>query len=111
MGGYQEVGDVGGVNFARDSGVVAGWASVFEDIAAIRSDPDETDNGRVERASGGSEVVQIQKRLSEFEDFGEMEGRVGGVADSNDSGGEECSRGDEIVVREWWGFGCAKRAR
>ena len=39
-----------------------------------------------------------------------MESRVGGVADSNDSGGEECSGGNEIVVREWRGFGCAKRA-
>jgi hypothetical protein len=37
-----------------------------------------------------------------------MEGRVGGVADSNDGGGEECSGGDEVVVREGWGFGRAK---
>ena len=64
MGGYQEVGDVGGVDFAGDSGVVAGGASVFEDSAAIRSDPDETENSSVERASGGPEVVQRQKRLS-----------------------------------------------
>ena len=70
VGGYQEVGDVGGVNFARDSGVVAGWASVFEDSAAIRSDPDETENGSVERASGGPEVVQRLERLSEFENLG-----------------------------------------
>ncbi len=28
----------------------------------------------------------------------------------NDSGGEECSGGDEIVVRWWWGFGRVKRA-
>ena len=57
VGGYQEVGDVGGVDFARDSGVVAGRAGVFEDSAAIRSDPDETEDGSVEGASGGPEVV------------------------------------------------------
>ena len=108
VGGYQEVGDVGGVDFARDGGVVAGWARVFEDSAAIRSDPDETENGSVERAGGGPKVVQRQKRLSEFENFGEMEGRVGGVADGNDGGGEKCSGGDEIVVRQGWGVGCAK---
>lgn len=39
-----------------------------------------------------------------------MESRVGGVADSNDGGGEECSGGNEIVVREWRGLACAKRA-
>jgi len=60
VGGYQEVGDVGGVDFARDSGVVAGWAVVFEDGAAIGGNPDETENGSVEGASGGPEVVQGQ---------------------------------------------------
>ncbi len=74
VGGYQEVGDVGGVDFARDSGVVAGGASVFEDSAAIRSDPDETEHSSVERASGGPEVVQRQERLRELENLGEMKG-------------------------------------
>ena len=58
VGCYQEVWDVGGVDFARDSGVVAGGASVFEDSAAIRSDPDETEDGSVKGARGGPEVVQ-----------------------------------------------------
>jgi hypothetical protein len=58
LGGYQEIGDVWGVNFARDSGVVAGWAGVFEDSAAVRSDPDETEDGSVKGARGGPEVVQ-----------------------------------------------------
>ena len=110
VGGYQEVGDVGGVDFARDSGVVAGGASVFEDSAAIRSDPDETEDGSVEGASGGPEVVQGQQRLSEVEDLSQVKSRVGGVADGNDSGGEQCGGGYEIVVRWWWGFGGAKRA-
>ena len=70
VGCYQEVWDVGGVDFARDSGVVAGWAVVFEEGAAIRGNPDETENGSVEGASGGPEVVQGQKRLSEFENLG-----------------------------------------
>ncbi len=91
VGCYQEVGEVRGVNFARDSGVVAGGAGVFENGAAIGGNPDETENGSVEGARGGPEVMQRQKRLSEFENFGEMKGRVGGVLDSNDGGGEECS--------------------
>ena len=33
-------------------------AGVFEDSAAIRSDPDETENGSVKRVRGGPEVVQ-----------------------------------------------------
>ena len=37
-----------------------------------------------------------------------MKGRVRGVADRDDGGGEECSGGDEIVVRQGWSFGCAK---
>ena len=49
-GGYQEIGDVRGVNFARDSRVVAGRAVVFENSAAIRGDPDETENGSVKGA-------------------------------------------------------------
>jgi hypothetical protein len=110
VGCYQEVWDVGGVDFARDSGVVAGWAVVFEDGAAIRGNPDETEDGSVEGASGSPEVVQGQQRLSEVEDLSQVKSRVGGVADGNDSGGEQCGGGYEIVVRWWWGFGGAKRA-
>jgi hypothetical protein len=58
VGGYQEIWDVRGVNFARDNGVVAGRAGAFENSAAIRSDPDETEDGSVKGASGGPEVVQ-----------------------------------------------------
>ena len=43
VGCYQEVWDVGGVDFARDSGVVAGWAVVFENGAAIRGNPELVD--------------------------------------------------------------------
>ena len=57
MGGNQEVGDVGGVYFSGDGGVVAGRAGVFEDSATIRSDPDETGDGHVQGASGGPEIV------------------------------------------------------
>ena len=108
VGCYQKVWNVGGVDFARDSGVVAGWAVVFEDGAAIRGNPDETEDGSVEGASGGPEVVQGQQRLSEVEDLSQVKSRVGGVADGNDSGGEQCGGGYEIVVRWWWGFSRAK---
>jgi hypothetical protein len=58
VGGYQEIWDVRGVNFSPNSGMVAGRAGVFENSAAIRSDPDETEDGSVKGASGGPEVVQ-----------------------------------------------------
>ncbi len=40
-----------------------------------------------------------QQGLSKVEDFGEMKGGVGGIADSNNGGWEQGGDGDEIVVR------------
>ena len=111
VGGYQEVGDVGGVNFARDSGVVAGGASVFEDSAAIGGKPDETEDSGIKSRGGSAEIVNRQTDLVDAEDFGQVEGGGGGVADGNVCGGEQSGSRDEVVV---WGrrcFGSAERAR
>jgi hypothetical protein len=60
VGGYQAIGDVRNVNFARDSRVLAGRAGLFEKGAAIRSEPSQTRRetavSRVKGASGGPEV-------------------------------------------------------
>ncbi len=48
MRGHEKVGDVCSVNFASDSGVIAGRSGVFEDSAAIRIDPEETVDSGVE---------------------------------------------------------------
>ncbi len=55
--GHENVGVVCGVNFASDSGMVAGRSGVFENSAVIWINPEETEDGRVESRGGGSEVV------------------------------------------------------
>jgi hypothetical protein len=98
VGGNQEVREVGSVDFSSDGRVVAGRAGVLENGAAIGSNPDETENSSVQGARGGAEVVDGQQDLCKVEDFGKMESRVGGIADSNDGGGEQGSGGDEVVM-------------
>ena len=83
VGGNQEVGDVGGVNFSGDSSVVAGGAGVFEHGAAIRSDPDKTENGSVQVGSGGSEVLDREVSFGDGDNLGQMEGGIRGVANGN----------------------------
>ncbi len=84
VGCNQEVGHVGSVNFSGDSSVVAGGAGVFEHGAAIRSDPDKTENGSVQVGSGGSEVVDGEVRFGDGENLGQMERGVRGVANSDE---------------------------
>ncbi len=60
VGGNQEVGEVGSVDLAGDSMVVAGRAGVFQDSLPVRSNPDETKGGGVEGRGGGSEVVKTE---------------------------------------------------
>ena len=84
VGGNQEVGDVGGVNFSGDGSVVAGGAGVFEHGAAIRSDPDKTENGSVQVGSDGSEVMKGEVRFGDGENLGQMERGVRGVANGDE---------------------------
>ena len=65
MRGYEKVRDVSCVDFACDSSVVAGRARVFENSATIRSDPDETEDGRVECRGGGAKVVNGEMGLGD----------------------------------------------
>ncbi len=58
VGGNQKVGEVGSVDLAGDSMVVAGRAGVFQDSLSIGSNPDETKGGGVESRGGGSEVME-----------------------------------------------------
>ena len=60
VGGNQEVGEVGSVDLAGDSMVVAGRAGFFQDSLAIGGNPDETKGGGVEIRGGGSEVVKTE---------------------------------------------------
>ncbi len=110
VGSNQEIGDVGGVNFAGDGRMVAGWAFVFEDDPSIGGEPDETKDSSVQRWSGCDIVVQGQEGFVECGDFGEVKGVSRCVADNNDGGGEESSGGDEIVVWCDWVGGRAKGA-
>ena len=73
MRGNEKVRDVCCVDFACDSSVVTGRARVFEDSAPIRSDPDETEDGRVECRGGGAKVVNGEMGLGDVEDGGQME--------------------------------------
>ena len=91
--------------------MVAGWASVFEDSAAIGGKPDETEDSGIQSRGGSAEIVNRQTDLVDAEDFGQVEGGGGGVADGNVCGGKQSGSGDEVVV---WGrrcFGSAERAR
>ena len=57
VGGNQEVGDVGGVDFSGDGGVVAGRSGVFEDSLVVWGEPQELEDGAVKVFVGGAEVV------------------------------------------------------
>ena len=107
VGGNQEIGDVGGVNFAGDSRVVAGWACVLEDGPSIGGEPDKTKDSSVQRGSGCSIVVQGQKGFVEGGYFGEVKGGGRRITDGNDGGGKESSGRDKIVV---WGGRIGGRA-
>ena len=63
---------------------VTAWARVFEDSSAIGCEPDETEDGSVEGWGGGAKVVDRQVGFGDLGDRGQMEGRVGSVADGND---------------------------
>ncbi len=87
MRGNEEVRDVSSIYFSCDSSVVAGRARVLKNSATIGSDPDETENGGVKVRGGGAKVVDRQVGFGDVGDRGQMERRVGCVADSNDGFG------------------------
>ena len=109
VGGNQEIGDVGGVDFASDGGVVAGRAFVFKYGPSIGGEPDETEGGSVEMRGSGAKVVERQMVFVEGKDFSQMEGGYGGVANGDDGGGVESSGGDHVVMRGRWVLGSAER--
>ncbi len=84
MGCNQEVGDVGGVDFSGDGGVVAGGAGVFEHGATIGSDPEKTEDGSFQVGRGGSKVVNGEVGFGDRENLGQMEGGVRDVANGDD---------------------------
>ena len=98
VGSNQEIPDVDHVNVSSDGSMVAGWAGVLENGSSIGGEPDETKDSSVQRGIGCAVVVQGQEVFGECGDFGEVKGGGRSVSNSNDSGGEESSGGDEIVV-------------
>jgi hypothetical protein len=88
VGGNQDVWDVGGVELSSDGGVAAGRSGVFANSAAIRSEPEETENGRVEGGSDGSEVVEGKVDFVDGENFGQMERGIRGVLNSEERLGQ-----------------------
>jgi hypothetical protein len=101
MGCDQEVGNIFGVDLSGDCFVVAGRASVAENSALVGSDPQEAEDGSVDRRVGGSEVMEGKMILGVVEDFRQVVGRMRGVADSDDSTRNHLCRREEVVVR-WW---------
>ncbi len=87
VGGNQEIGDVGSVDFASDSGMVAGRAFVFEYGSSIGGEPDETEGGSVEMRGGGAEIVERQMGFVESKDRSQVKSGVRGVANGNDGVG------------------------
>ena len=85
--GNQEIGDVGGVDFASDSGVVAGRAFVFEDGPSIGGEPDETEGGSVEVRGGSAKIVERQVVFVEVKDRSKVKSGVRGVANGDDGVG------------------------
>ena len=108
MRGHQKVRDVRRVDFTGDSSVVAGRAGVFEDCAAIWSNPDETKDGGVDGGGGGTKVMDREMGLGDSQNGGQVKRRCRGIADSNDCFGIEGSRGDEIVMERGWVLSRAK---
>jgi hypothetical protein len=101
MGCDQEVGNIFGVDLSGDCFVVAGRASVAENSALVGSDPQEEEDGSVDRRVGGSEVMEGKMILGVVEDFRQVVGRMGGVADSDNRARNKLCRREEVVVR-WW---------
>ncbi len=89
VGGNQEVGEVDSVNLANDSGVVPGRAGVFENGASIGGDPYGAKRGSVHSRGGGAKVVDSETGFLKLEDFGDVEGGIGGVTDCDDRVGEQ----------------------
>ncbi len=61
MQGHEKIWDVGSIDVACDSSVVAGRARVFEDSAAIGGNSDETEDSGVEGRGGGAKVVNREE--------------------------------------------------
>ncbi len=91
VGGNQEVREVDGGDLASDGGVVASRAGVFEHGAAIRGNPNGAKRGGGDIRGGGSQVMDGETGFINRENFGEVKGRGGGVADCDDGGGEQGS--------------------
>ena len=67
---HKKIGDVGSVDFAGDSSVVAGGAWVLEYSAAIGGNPDATEDSGVEGRGGGAKVVNWKKWFGDVQDGG-----------------------------------------
>ncbi len=91
VGGNQEVREVDGVDLAGDGGVVSSRAGVFEHGAAIGGDPNGAKRGGSDIRGGGAKVMDGETGFINCENFGEVKGRGGGVADRDDGGGEQGS--------------------
>jgi hypothetical protein len=101
VGGNQEIGDVGGVDFA-------GRAFVFEYGPSIGGEPDEAEGGGVEVRGGGAKVVERQVVFVEVKDLSQVKSGVRGVANGDDGVAVQGGGGDEIVMRRGGGFGCTE---
>ncbi len=101
VGCNQEIVQVVGVDFAGDSGVVAGRAGVLHDGSRVGGEPQKTEGGSVHSWGGGAQVVEREHCFGDAGDFRDEEGRGGSVADGDDGSGLESGRGDEILMRSW----------
>ena len=72
MRGHQKIRDVRRVDFTSDSSVVAGGAGVFEDCAAIWSNPDKTKDSGVDGGGGGAKVVDGEMSLGDGQNGGQV---------------------------------------
>ena len=109
VGGNQEIGDVGGVDFASDGGVVAGRAFVFKYGPSIGGEPDETEGGSVEMRGGGAKIVERQVVFVEVKDRSQVKSGVRGVANGDDGVGVQGGGGNQIVMRGRGVLGSAER--
>ncbi len=69
--------------------MVAGGTSVFQDSLVGGGEPEKLEDGKVKTLVSGAEVVERGVSFGEGGDAGEMEDRVGGVADGNESTSDE----------------------
>ncbi len=68
--------------------MVRGRAGVFENGASIGGDPYGAKRGSIHSRGGGAKVVDSETGFINHEDFGDVEGGVGGVAYCDDCVGE-----------------------